>query len=247
MTNRLETGHAKNVANFSTLISIVKGFNATYNPSKPSIALTALTTLKTKADATMTNVNALQGTYSTAIANREKTFDPLSKLTTRVVNALRSTDAPKPAIRSAESIMRKIQGRRATPKKSTEEIAASETESPAAKQISSSQMGFDNRIANFDRLIQLLTTVSLYAPNEADLKIASLTTLFQSLQSVNALAVNAETNLDKARIARNEVLYQESTGMVDTATAVKFYVKSVFGATSPQYKQVAALTFKSLL
>lgn len=107
-------------------------------------------------------------------------------------------------------------------------------------------MGFDNRIDNFDRLIQLLITIAEYAPNETDLKTATLTTYFQSLQATNAAAGDAETNLDNARIARNEVLYQPSTGLVDVASAVKLYVKSVFGATSAQYKQVTALTFKAL-
>lgn len=36
-----ETGHAKNVANFGTLITVVNGFNSLYNPSKQSIILPA--------------------------------------------------------------------------------------------------------------------------------------------------------------------------------------------------------------
>ena len=113
------------------------------------------------------------------------------------------------------------------------------------KQVSSSQMSFDNRIVNFDRLIQLLITIPEYAPNETDLKTASLTTYWQSLQTSNATAGEAETNLENARIARNEVLYLPSAGLVDVASAVKLYVKSVFGATSAQFKQVSALTFKA--
>ena len=106
-------------------------------------------------------------------------------------------------------------------------------------------MSFDNRIVNFDRLIQLLITIPEYAPNETDLKTASLTTYWQSLQTSNATAGEAETNLENARIARNEVLYLPSAGLVDVASAVKLYVKSVFGATSAQFKQVSALTFKA--
>jgi hypothetical protein len=240
-----ETGHAKNVANFGTLITVVKGFKTAYNPSKQTITLAALNTLKTKADAAMANVNTMQGAYSTAIAAREKAFEPMSKLSTRIINSLRSTDAPKQVIKSAEALVRKLQGQRATPKKTTEELAASEAEGTTIKQVSSSQMGFDNRINNFDALIQLLITIPEYAPNEADLKTATLTTYLQSLQASNATAVGAETNLANARIARNEVLYLPSAGLVDVAAAVKLYVKSVFGATSAQYKQVSALTFKA--
>jgi hypothetical protein len=42
---------------------------------------------------------------------------------------------------------------------------------------------------------------------------------------------------------RDQLLYGEETGMVDVAMDVKNYVKSVFGAISPQYKQVSRLRF----
>lgn len=238
-----ETGHAKNVANFSTLITVVKGFKTAYNPSKQSITLAALNTLKTTADTAMSNVNTAQGAYSTAIAAREVAFEPLSKLSTRILNALRATDASKAVIKSAESLVRKLQGKRATPKKTAEELAALETDGTIVKQVSSSQMSFDNRIENFDRLIQLLITITEYAPNETELKTATLTTFFQSLQTTNATAIDAETNLDNARIDRNEVLYLPSAGLVDVASAVKLYVKSLFGATSTQYKLLSGLRF----
>ncbi|MBX3289637.1 MAG: hypothetical protein KF855_09865 [Acidobacteria bacterium] len=37
-----ETGHAKNIANFGTLISFVEGYGAAYVPSNTSIAMAAL-------------------------------------------------------------------------------------------------------------------------------------------------------------------------------------------------------------
>lgn len=243
MAKTSETGHAKNVANFGTLITVVKGFKTAYNPSKQSITLAALNALKTTADTAMSNVNTAQGAYSTAIAAREVAFEPLSKLSTRILNALRATDASKAVIKSAESLVRKLQGKRATPKKTAEELAALETEGAVVKQVSSSQMSFDNRIDNFDRLIQLLITITEYAPNETELKTATLTSFLQSLQTTNATAIDAETNLDNARIDRNEVLYLPSAGLVDVASAVKLYVKSLFGATSAQYKLLSGLRF----
>lgn len=241
-----ETGHAKNVANFGTLITVVKGFKTDYNPSRVTITLGALNTLKTDSTTVMAGVNAAQGAYSTAVAARENAFEPLSKLSTRVINSLRASDAPTQIIKTAEGLVRKLQGQRATPKKTAEVPADAETDGASAKQVSSSQMSFDNRIENFDRLIQLLVTIPEYAPNEADLKTDALTAFLQTLQSTHTAAVSAQNNLDNARIARNEVLYKPATGLVDVASAVKLYVKSVFGATSAQYKQVSALKFTTL-
>jgi len=245
MAKTSETGHAKNVANFGTLISVVKGFQSAYNPSKQSITLTELNALKIVAEGAMAQVNTAMGAYNIAIAERDGAFNPLSKLTTRVLNSLQSTDAPKAIINSAEALVRKLHGRRATPKKTIEELAATETEGTEVRQVSTSQMSFDNRMENFDRLIQLLATTIEYAPNEEELKTATLTATYQLLKTVNASAADAKIKLDNARIARNEVLYKPVTGLVPVASSVKLYVKSVFGATSAQYKQVSAIKFTS--
>ena len=78
---------------------------------------------------------------------------------------------------SAKTLVRKIQGSRATAKKTEEEIATEKAEGKETKEISSSQMSYDSRLDNFDKLIKLLTSVTLYAPNEADLKVTALTTI----------------------------------------------------------------------
>ena len=44
--------------------------------------------------------------------------------------------------------------------------------------------------------------------------------------------------LSNARISRNDILYKANTGLVDIALDTKTYIKSLYGATSPQYKQV---------
>ena len=50
MASTSETGHAKNVANFQDLIEFVTGYGATYNPSKSSLKLNNLITLKASAE-----------------------------------------------------------------------------------------------------------------------------------------------------------------------------------------------------
>lgn len=93
MTSTSETGHAKNVANFNDLISFVTGYGTAYNPSKASIKLTALQTLSTSAKNAINTVNAALPAYSNAVTASESAFEPLSKLITRVNNALKATDA----------------------------------------------------------------------------------------------------------------------------------------------------------
>lgn len=238
-----ETGHAKNVANFDELISSVTGFGTTYNPSKASIKLIALQTLATNAKNSVTAVNAALPAYTSAVAAREAAFEPLSKLVTRVYSALKATDVTEQLEGGVLTFVRKIQGRRASKKLNTTEKKILIERGETLPDISASQMSYDNRLDNFDKLIKLLTSVTLYAPNEADLKVTALTTLYNDLKAKNTAVINAATPLSNARIARNDVLYKEITGMVSIVAAVKAYIKSLFGATSPQYKQISSLKY----
>jgi regulator of RNase E activity RraA len=92
-------------------------------------------------------------------------------------------------------------------------------------------------------LTDLVSSIPSYTPNEAELTTASLTTFHASLQTANTNVINAEVTYSNARISRDNVLYAENTGLVDIASDVKKYVKAIFGATSPQYKQVSRIKF----
>jgi hypothetical protein len=89
----------------------------------------------------------------------------------------------------------------------------------------------------------LLAAEPLYAPNENDLKITAITAMINDFKVKNTAVINATTALSNARISRNDILYKKTTGLVDIAKEVKAYVKSAFGATSSQYKQVSKLKF----
>lgn len=143
-------------------------------------------------------------------------------------------------------MVRKLQGTRATAKISEEDKQNLAAEGKEVNQISASQMGYDNRLENFYKLIMLLGSIPQYNPNEEDLKIATLTAMYEDLKVKNFAVVDANTPLSNARIARNEVMYAPLTGLVDVSFDTKVYIKSVFGASSPQYKQVSKLEFKSL-
>ncbi len=243
MASTSETGHAKNVANFEDLISFCTGYGASYNPSKAAIAIAALSTIHTNALAALANINTLLPAYTNAINAREAAFSPLSKLITRVVNAADASDVSKQVKADVKTIARKLQGKRATPKNDAPAPNPLAPAEETTKNISASQMSFDQRIENLDKLIQLLAAQPAYIPNEPELAVAGLTATLNTMRTTNTTAVNAYTPVSNARINRNTILYAESTGLVDLAGDVKSYVKSVFGATSPQYKQVSGLKF----
>jgi hypothetical protein len=246
MASTSETGYAKNVANLETLISFITAFGATYNPSKDTIKLSALQTLLSDAKASLNTVNVAFSARSNAVAARESTFESFPKLVTRVNNSLKATDTTTQVDDSAKTIVRKLQGTRASAKLTEEEKKALAAEGKEVNQISNSQMGYDDQVENFDKFVSLLSSIPQYAPNEEELKVTSLSALCDNLRAKNTDVIMAEVQLSNARIARNDIQDRPLTGLVDLAFDTKVYIKSVFGASSPQYKQVSKLEFKKI-
>ena len=243
MASTSEQGHNRNAVNFDNLIIICTSYGATYNPNKAAIKIPAMQAQAITIKNSVTGMNNLVPAYKIAVDARIAAFKPLDKIITRANNALKASDTTIEIINTAQTIVRKLQGRRATPKKTEEQKKVAADAGKEIVEISTSQMSYDSRIDNLDKLIKLLLSVAAYAPNETELKVAALTALYTDLKAKNLAVVNADTLLSNARVARNITMYKDNIGLVDVANDVKTYVKSVFGATSPQYKQVCALKF----
>lgn len=76
--------------------------------------------------------------------------------------------------------------------------------------------------------------------------MAALQAKSTSMKNANNAVTASATPLSNARIERNTELYGEDTGLVDLAALVKKYVKSLFGADTPQYKQISGLEFRAV-
>lgn len=239
MKSTTETGHAKNVANFEDLISFCTAYGISYNPSKASITLASLNTTYINALSTIANVTSTKNAFDNVTGIRQTAFAPLKPLATKVINSLSATDALDTVIKDAKTINRKLQGSRASSSTPTE---TSPTETSTTT-ISTSQQSYDRLIDSFSKLIDLVNAETNYTPNEAELQVANLNTKLTALQAANTAVITKYTDYSNARIQRNNSLYTNDNSLVETALDVKKYIKSVFGATSPQYKQVSGLKF----
>lgn len=243
MTSTSDTSHAKNVTNLESLISAVITIGAAYNPSKDSIKRPALQSLLTAANESLIALKTAESANSTAIDVRELAFKPTGSLFTKVSNALKASNSSIQADETAKTILRKLQGKRASAKLTDEEKTALEAEGKEVNQISASQMGYDERVDNFEKLISFLQSIPDYNPNEEELKIETLQTLLADLKAKNGEVMKTYFVLETARGVRNDLLYKPLSGVIDLAADVKSYIKSVFGATSTQYKLVSKLRF----
>jgi hypothetical protein len=246
MASTSETGHAKNVANFETLISFCAGYGATYNPSKANLKVPALQTQLASCKANIASVTSTSVAFNNAVNARMIAFDGLKKLSTRLINSLEVSGAASQTIKDAKTVNAKVQG-----SKLTKADAGITPVDPNAlvvetdKSISASQQSYTSLIEHFSKMITILSTEPTYVPNENPLKIATLNTQLTNLKNTNTAVINAYTTVSNSRISRDQSLYNSTNGLCETAKEVKMYVKSVFGATSQQYKQVSGIEFKS--
>jgi len=241
MASTSETGHAKNIANFQDLIAFVTGYGATYNPSKNALKLPQLNTLVTTSQGNLADVITKNTAYNNSVNDRIIAFEGLKALSTRLVNALETTDAPKEKVSDAKGFNRKIQGKRASTS-----ATPTDPSTPAPATISASQQSYDQQIQHFAGLVSVLQSETSYTPNENELKIVTLTAKQANLVAKNNAVSTAYTNISNSRINRNKTLYEDVTGLVSVATEVKKYIKSVFGASSPEFAQVKGIEFKKV-
>ena len=241
MRSTSETGHAKNIANFQDLISFCQGYGTSYNPTKESLKIAQLQAQYQSALEKLNITKTQKATFDNATNERRNAFADLKSLSTKIVNSLAVSGADVLAVNNAKSVNKKIQG---TSSKKTKTTQVDSENSTTSTGISTSQQSYDRLIDHFANLIEVLQQNTTYSPNENDLKLASLQTKLNHLKTTNTNLINAYTLYSNAMIERNQSLYNPLTGLVQTAKEVKQYVKSVFGATSPQYKQVSGLEFK---
>ncbi len=241
MKSTNETGHVKNVAHFEDLISFCTAYGPSYNPSKATITIAGLTHLLEDAQVKIVKVTTAKNDFDLVTGARQTKFASLKPLATRIINALSATDALDTVVKDAKTINRKIQGGRASSK-----IVKSTEQNPEAKPtttISVAQQSYDRLLDNMRQLIDLVSAETNYIPNEEDLKVGNLIIYYSELKMANTTVITKYTVYSNARIERNAILYTAANSLVETAFDVKKYVKSVFGATSPQYKQISSLEF----
>lgn len=241
MSSTSEKGHAKNVANLETMITVCRGFNASYNPSNASLTIDQLVALHLQAKTEVKKVKIAESPFNDIEGQRKLLFKPLKPLATKIFNALKSSGATSTVITDAETINRKIQGKRAN-----NVIPVTVEGKEQKNRISVSQQSYDMQIDHLEKLIELLTIETQYNPNEDSLKITALNTYKEELESINTKVKEAYTVYNNAIIARDKILYNTTNGLVNIALLVKNYVKSVFGSSSPEFKQINSIAFKKM-
>lgn len=231
-----EVGHNKNAANFKSLYQILQEMGTLYNPANQAISLMELEPIKTVLDQVVETFNTKNPLYKNAVALRSTNMKPLSKLTTRIVNSFRASQALEADINNVDSMAKVIRGMK---------NRSINPEKESSEGISTSRMSYDSRTANFDAMISFLEAHQNYQPNEADIQIAALKQFNQLQKEQNANVNQTANQLLTAREARNKALYNPTDGIVILAPKIKSYLKSLGEPGKPYYKLAVRLKFSN--
>ena len=238
MSSNQETGHAKNVANFFILQSFVQGYGTPYNPSKQVLKHPNLLLIHTAAKQAVKNVVDAVAPYDTVVNTRADEFQNVPEYATQLINALQSSDASERTIEDGKAFLRKIRGQRAEKKKEPK------PGEPAPVTHSASQTSYDQTIQHMEGIAALLKNETSYNPNETELRIQAVEDKIARLNTTNDDVASQEQAISNARLDRDNILYNNPDALVTVAKGVKTYVKSVFKANSPEYKQISGISFK---
>ena len=235
-----ETGHAKQVATFETLVSFVTGYGGDYKPSNPVIELVQLNAALASAQTMIDGVTTGLIGWKVKVNDRESEFQGIGKFMTRLSASYASCGAAPNAIDDMKGFARKVAGAR----KGKIEIDDPNTPENEAAHNSVSQRSYTQVVEHFDNAIELCMNTPQFTPNEAELTVVAMQAKSAAMKVANTAVTNSVTTLSNNRLDRNSVLYTDAISLYELAKLVKLYVKSLYGADSPQYKQISGLEFK---
>jgi len=236
MGSNNESGHAVNVSNFFKLIQKCDNLTG-WNPSNDALKIAEMTAMHTDSQTLLNDFNTAVMAAKTPIANNTALFDPLSKLVTRIVNYYDSTNAKEQSKKNARTLANDLRGFNAKKPKGT---------APDAEWVSSSHQSFVQRANKFKEIIEFLTADSQYNPNETELKIIELNTLWTSLDnSIKDLSA-IMAPLDQAKASLYRKIYAKDNGLITIALSAKRYAKALKGAQAIEIKEIMAIAFRRI-
>jgi hypothetical protein len=238
----MESGHAKNVANFEQVTIILTALGSGYNPSQALILPVALQTKLEEAKAAMTAVDAAEADKRIKVNDIQAETDELDKY---FVNTKRTVEVElnDPAFTAEiQSVINRSRPKGRDTGLQDDPSTPDKDESRTAHSLS--QASRDNQIAALADIIALLRTRSDYKPNDAEFTLAAIEAKYDSLNIKNNAAKASNAVLGNALDARDALLYDDETGVLKLVRLIKNQLAVKPGRESAAYQQIAALEFR---
>lgn len=236
-----ETGHNKNLQNFKRFIKFIERNTPPYNPVLEKNKLTNLKKLFIKAEKAHKEVLTTNAPIITLTNSRQALYQPMEKLSTRVLQALEAATADKKIVADARRYINKIHGKFSRPQ-TKDDQEGQET----ASTVSNSQQSYDSLREHWEKLLLLCEADPRYIPNEEDLATDALRDYLNQLNEVEDQIAILSGPYNAALNERDMVFYETEESMVPVTQSVKTYLKSLFGIKSLLYDEASQYKFKKI-
>jgi hypothetical protein len=232
--------HVKNVVSYSRLVDICTGYGGYYNPGHQNLQLSAMIALLGEAQSSLHMVTQKRNAFNQLINERASAFYGLEKLANQVVGTLIALQVPAATLADARFYSRLVGGRRAKPRPAVT-LEDSQAEPPVVR--SATQQSYVAKASNFHKLVQMVADLPGYVTNEPELQVPTLMQKAAMLQQLNEAVHRAQVAFKTAMLHRNRILYKGNDSVLARASAIKRYVRVVFGARSGQAAQLVPVSF----
>lgn len=239
------TGHRKNIYNFEQLIQYCNDLKDQYKPARKDLTIASMNKLHHESIKIAEAVEHANTSCNKAVKDRRVAYKSLNQLMTRVYNAVIASGGLKKTIASARALKLKMAGKPTQQVKKKKRITR-RTKVEKVKKTSNTKLSFKYRAAYFYKMIVLLKSMHEYTPNERELTIEKLKLFHEKLEAHNEAVFSTSVNRGIACDERNKILYDAGSSLISTAANVKRYIRSLFGASSKQYKAISKLVFKKI-
>lgn len=203
----------------------------TYAPSNTALETASLSTLLDDILTANSDVASKISTLQTERNARLVMYESQTGLINKCgqirdyIASIESTGKKSVDYKKVQSAVKKMRGKRLTPKPKPTESQ------PNPKSSSTSEVSFGSVLATAFEILEVIKGNALYAPSNTELTVASFTTFLNSIDAKNKLIAQRREQYDDAVEARLG-LYKD---LQDRVTKVKLALASQYGKTSNEY------------
>ncbi|MFV0376232.1 MAG: hypothetical protein ACK5JD_02890 [Mangrovibacterium sp.] len=214
----LESGLDKNLALYQQVLTLLKEPDWDYQAPVSNLTIDKLETYVAPMSAALGTAKDRLADYQLAVAPRHAAYEDMKARLTRINDLLPLLGIDERTLANAKLYYDKVKGYSAN-----------------------SEQGFENLKKNFESYLALLKKLPAYQPTDAPLTVAALQQLNASMDSLNQAVAQTEADLTTARNQRNELMFNDNTGIVPLCKKIKQVYRSKEGLRGIHYKQLVAL------
>ena len=220
-----------------TLRDMCAAFTPAYVPADTSLTAANFTNFLTSLATLNTEINTLEGNYTTQAEARLALVRNIKSAATRVAARLKSNSVWSSEEKSARKVLDKLRGVRAQKPK-----PPAEGEPPVEeKKRNSGEQAYAEVALLFEKLIGVATAAAGYSTGvPAEISAGTLSGLLSALKGSNSFLCNLAAQISPKQKKRLK-LYFEKGGFAEKFQAIKEAVKSQYGTKSEQYVAARAV------